>query len=122
MVFELERRLVRQGAILIKDSNLARAAWIRSILQRFVTQKTALFVSPQRFDLRRRSDILVPGDPLAYKKDESNRRQPAVTTLRYTLTKRAWQTNSSVPQGATVMLLTGDLGIASTLRNALAQL
>lgn len=117
-----ERRAISRGAILIKDSNSARAAWIHSSLLPFFGGSIDFFTSYQRrLGFRRQSDILVLGDPSAFK-DASIHHRNAVMALRYTLTKQTWQTVLCMPHGAAITLLSGGSGIAGAFRNALDQL
>jgi transcriptional regulator with PAS, ATPase and Fis domain len=116
-----DRRRTGRCAILIKDSNTARARWIQSILRPFVERHAELVLSSQRSILQRRSDILIFTDPEA-PKDERARGDPAITTLRYTLTKQAWQTMSSIPRAAVVAVVSSGAGVVNMLKDALNQL
>jgi transcriptional regulator with PAS, ATPase and Fis domain len=63
----------------------------------------------------------VLGDPRPVEGETAPTQAPAVT-LRYTLTKQAWQIMSAAPYGATAAVFPRERGILSVLRNALDQL
>ena len=74
-----ERRRIEPFVILMKDSNLARAEWFRSILRPFVERNAQLYISSERPSLRRRPDIFVLGDPRPVEGETAQTQASAVT-------------------------------------------